>query len=329
MIPAQPSLLYLLSLIDEIWVDPPDSPRRGAPWQYPPQTLFKVYIVGCLRRLPQRRGLWRYLRDQPDIQQACDLARLPDRRTLDRRLSGFAAVAERQIQALGLVLCLEQVTDPTHATTDGSACATPGPVWHKKDKAAGRLPDKLRRVDRQADWIQSSYHGWVYGYKVHATLSIAPTTVRVVFDATVTGSACESHILHARLHHLPPLIRWLLLDAGYDDQTLLAACHQRGLKTLVPLSKPIGASTSADRRQRAEDLASQSGRARYALRRQSIEPFFATLKAIFHLDPLPVQGKAAAQMVILAAVFCWNLIVLFNALAGRPLGAVKSVLEAL
>ena len=71
---------------------------------------------------------------------------------------------------------------------------------------------------------------------------MVPTTVRVVLDATVTGSSCESHVLQQRLNFLPPLLKWLLLDAGYDDQTLLVACHQRGIKTLVPLSKPIGAS---------------------------------------------------------------------------------------
>ena len=51
--------------------------------------------------------------------------------------------------------------------------------------------------------IASTYHGWVYGYKAHVSISVASTTVRVVLGATVTGSACESHALHGRVKDLP------------------------------------------------------------------------------------------------------------------------------
>jgi len=61
--------------------------------------------------------------------------------------------------ALGLVLALEEVTEACVAASDGSAFATPGPVWYKKDKAAGQVPAGLHGLDREADWIQSTYHG--------------------------------------------------------------------------------------------------------------------------------------------------------------------------
>ena len=159
-------------------------------------------------------------------------------------MAEIAPQAEVQIQALGLVLSLEAVTDATVAASDGSVFATPGPVWHKADKQAGIIPEGLRGLDTEADWIQSTYHGWVYGYKAHVTISTAPTTVRVVLSAAVTGSACESHVLQAQLDDLPPLVNTLLLDAGYDDGDLMAACAQCGIRILTPLSKPIGKSTS-------------------------------------------------------------------------------------
>src|SRR4029077_18858657 len=120
---------------------------------------------------------------------ACGLARIPDRRTLDRRLAEIGPEAEEQIKVLGLALSIESVTDATVAASDGSAFATPGPVWHKKVKAAGIIPDGLHGVDQEADWIQSDYHGWVYGYKARVSITVAPTTVRVVLGACVTGSA--------------------------------------------------------------------------------------------------------------------------------------------
>jgi Transposase DDE domain len=325
MITDDHPLLQLLALIDLVWVETHATTAKV----YSEQTMFKIYVVSVLKHLWSRRSLWRYLSGVPRVASACGLARIPDRRTLDRRLAEIVPQAEAQIQALGLVLSLEAVTDATVAASDGSAFATPGPVWHQKDKAAGIIPDRLRGLDTEADWIQSSYHGWVYGYKAHVTISVAPTTVRVVLNATVTGSACESHILQSRMDSLPPLVRWLLLDAGYDDGVLLALGAQRGIEVLAPLSKPIGKSTPQARRDRAVYLASPEGKARYQQRGCSIEPFFATIKDFFHLDPLPVQGKSLASVAILLALYAWNLVVLLNFVHHRPLGEVKPILDLL
>ena len=128
---------------------------------------------------------------------------------------------------------------------------------------------------------------------------------------------------------LPPLVRTLLLDAGYDDGDLIAACAERGIEILAPLSKPVGNSTPKVRRDQAADLASPIGKSRYRLRGSTIEPFFGTIKDFFRLDPLPVQGKAKASAFILLALYAWNLIVLFNFINRRPLGEVKPVLDLL
>ena len=325
MITHNHPVIQLLALVDLVWVET----ALETPKVYSEQTMFKIYLVSLLKQLWSRRSLWRYLSQMPLVAEACGLTGIPDRRTLDRRLAEIVPQAERQIQALGLVLSLEAVTDATVAASDGSAFATPGPVWHKADKQAGIIPAGLHGLDSEADWIQSTYHGWVYGYKAHVTISAAPTTVRAVLCATVTGSACESHILQSHLDDLPPLVKTLLLDAGYDDGQLLTDCAQRGVHVLVPLSKPVGKSTSQERRDRATYLASPEGKARYQQRGCSIEPFFATLKSFFHLDPLPVQGKTLASVVILLSLYAWDLLVLLNFVHHRPLGAVKPILDLL
>ncbi len=330
MITTDHPLIQLLALIDMVWIEAePGQVRRGVLKVYSEKTIFKVYVVSLLKQLWAHRSVWRYLASMPLVATACGLVRIPDRRTLDRRLGEIAPQAEAQIQALGLTLSLEAVTDATMAASDGSAFATPGPVWHKKDKEAGIIPDGLHGLDVEADWIQSEYHGWVYGYKAHVSISVAPTTVRVVLDAGVTGSACESHVLQARVQNLPPLVRTLLLDAGYDDGDLIALCKEHGIEVLAPLSKPVGKTTPQSRRERAAYLASPQGKARYRQRGCSIEPFFATIKDFFHLDPLPLQGKTNASTFILLALYAWNLIVLSNFLNARPLGAVKPVLDLL
>jgi hypothetical protein len=323
-------LIQLLLLVDLIWAETePMKKRRGAPKTYSEKVMFKIYIVSLMKKLWQRRSLWRYLTANEVVAEACGLARVPDRRTLDRRLTEIAPNAEEQIRALGLILSVEAVTDGTIAASDGSAFETPGPVWHKKDKEAGQVPEGLTGLDQEADWIQSSYHGWVYGYKAHVSISVSPATVRIVMDATVTGSACESHVLKNRIEDLPQTIETLLLDAGYDDGELIEHCQQQEMEVLVPLSKPVGKSTSQERRDRAAYLASPEGKSRYQQRGSSIEPFFATIKDFFRLDPLPVQGCVKASAYILLALYAWNLIVLFNFMNDRPLGAVKSILDIL
>lgn len=330
MITSDHPLIQLLALIDMVWIEAElGATKRGGPKLYSEKTMFKVYVVSLLKQLWAHRSVWRYLSSTPLVASACGLVAIPDRRTLDRRLAEIAPQAEAQIQALGLSLSLEAVTEAMVAASDGSAFATAGPVWHKKDKQAGIIPKGLHGLDVEADWIQSTYHGWVYGYKAHVSISVAPTTVRVVLDACVTGSACESHVLQARIKNLPPMLRTLLLDAGYDDGDLLASCAERGIEVLAPLSKPVGKSTSPARCERAAYLTSPQGKARYRQRGCSIEPFFATIKAFFHLDPLPLHGKTNASVLILLALYAWNLIVMFNFVNDRPLGAVKSVLDML
>src|SRR5258708_22557413 len=309
MIRADHALIQLLALIDRVWIETEKAElRRGAPKYYSERTMFKVYVVSVLNKLWARRSVWRFLKGMPLVAQACGLSRIPDRRTLDRRLVEIGPQAEEQIKVLGLALSIESVTDASVAASDGSVFATPGPVWHKKNKAAGIIPLGLHGLDKEADWIQSDYHDWVYGYKAHVTISASLSTVRVVLGATVTGSACESHILQARVADLPPLVRTLLLDAGYDDGDLIATCAEHGIAGLVPLSKPIGKTTPKALRDGAPYLTSPIGKSRYRQRGSTIEPFFGTIKDFFRLDPLPVQGKAKASASLLLALYAWNLI---------------------
>jgi hypothetical protein len=143
MITVDHPLIQLLALIDMVWVEAEGfKGMRGAPKVYSEKTMFKVYVVSLLKQLWAHRSVWRYLSSMPLVTSACGLARIPDRRTLDRRLEEIAPQAEGQIQALGLTLSLEAVTDATIAASDGSAFATPGPVWHKKDKQ-GHPPGRV------------------------------------------------------------------------------------------------------------------------------------------------------------------------------------------
>jgi len=330
MVSPKHPLVQLLALIDLVWKPMLSTKRgRGAPKTYDEKMMFKIYVVSICKKQFSRRGLWDYLQANPTIVSACALPKVPYRRTLDRRMAEIAPHGEEQIRALGLVLSLEYVTDSRTSASDGSVFEAKGPVWHKNDQEAGRIPDGLSGLDQDADWIYSPYHEWVYGYKAHVSTTVTTSTVRIVLDATVTGSSCESHILTERVEYLSEIVQTLLLDAGYDDGKLIERCEQSGIEALVPLSKAIGVSTSQERRDRAAYLQSDIGKARYRQRGTSIEPFFGTIKELFGLNPLPVQGTIKVSAYILLALYAWNLIVLYNFVNDRPLGQVKSVLDVL
>ena len=51
-----------------------------------------------------------------------------------------------------------------------------GPVWHKKQKEKGIIPNGLRGIDKEATWCKSNADGWVYGLK-HPTIKTLSITL--------------------------------------------------------------------------------------------------------------------------------------------------------
>ena len=122
MITVDHPLIQWLALIDMVWIDAEQiKGLRGAPKVDSAKTMFKVSVVSLLKHLWQRRSLWRYLSGIPLVASACGLVRIPNRRTLERRLSEIAPQAEAQIPALGRTLALEAVTDATARTLYSSS----------------------------------------------------------------------------------------------------------------------------------------------------------------------------------------------------------------
>ena len=60
MITEESPLIELLKLVEMVWSET-HSVSLGAPKQYSAKTMFKVYVVGMVKKLNARRSLWRYL----------------------------------------------------------------------------------------------------------------------------------------------------------------------------------------------------------------------------------------------------------------------------
>ena len=46
---------------------------------------------------------------------------------------------------------------------DKSMSEALGRKWHQRDRKRGVLPEGLRNVDRESEWGDSAYRGWVQG----------------------------------------------------------------------------------------------------------------------------------------------------------------------
>lgn len=56
---------------------------------------------------------------------------------------------------------------------DKSLMAARGPLWHKEDRKANRIPKGLHGVDRDSTWAFSKHHGWVQGYSYEVVTTAA------------------------------------------------------------------------------------------------------------------------------------------------------------
>lgn len=141
-------------------------------------------------RITQFKTQHRWLETHPQHQQTLAFSRIPDRTTLSHRYKVLYSTIQALVAFVGQhVKDLETSFGNHNFFEDKSPFKAAGPVWHQSDRKAGQVPDKLRRLDKEASWTKSPYHGWVYGYGLHLTCTEIgfPKLVQVE-----TGSVAES-----------------------------------------------------------------------------------------------------------------------------------------
>src|SRR4051812_16127789 len=65
----------------------------------------------------------------------------------------------------------EGVADAEIVAVSKNLIAAPGPLRHKRDRDAGRIPNGLRGVDRESTRGRSQHDGWVQGYRFEIVVS--------------------------------------------------------------------------------------------------------------------------------------------------------------
>lgn len=299
----------------------------GRPDTYDAWKIAACVTCGVLKRLKSINAQHQMLLAQePLLRQLLELKRLPARSTYFNRYSSVRPLVAAAIRLQGRRALQEHIACAHEVAVDKSLIATRGPQWNHQDKAADRVPPKLRGLDRAADWGISGCRTWTYGYSYEVLVSATAGSVVFPLDASAgLASANEHRTALPKLRQLPPSVRNTLLDSGYDGDEQQQAVEQRpgggrsGRRFLCPLQKPLGRQTPHNhrerpirqRRQRRAALMKRRWVLRlYRRRRQTVEPFHGNFKAMFELDERTWhRGLGNNQSQLLTALFCYQLLI--------------------
>ena len=308
MVLQESILVLLLALVDRM-PQPNQLPEKakrgkGRPAFYTDRLFLKALVIMIVRRLHHIYELLNVL-EQPTVEmqrlRAClvQSGRYPCRRTFERRLATLPETLPAQIGCLGRhLVCLIQpwAHCGRAAAMDSTVLrAKDGAVWHNKDRQAGVVPHS--RIDTEAGWTKSGWHGWVYGWKLHLASVVAEVWLPLAAKLTVANTD-DGEIGYELLPEIPGEVHYVLGDQHYHRDLLEQACHQRGIELV----------TSQPGKYPHNDIGVEVRRVFHKLRSLAMENLNEHLKAIFEVHgAVPTKGAMATTRFALGAVLVYQL----------------------
>jgi hypothetical protein len=326
MLTKEPLLVIFVKLVDRIpMASEPEPRRRGHPKQYSDRLIVKALVIMVIRRLYSAYSLLAFLEQESELTGALRLllmeqGRMPSRRTWERRLGALPESLPSLIACLGhhLVQLLTPWGKDGHAAAiDSTPLRAKGGVWHKKDRAAGVVPHSS--IDTQAHWSKSGYHGWWYGWKLH--LVCTASALWIPLSARLTpANVADNEMAPALLQELPADVRYILGDTHYNEPDVRKACEPHG-RFLIATKR--GAYPHSDDGAPVRQLF-------HRLRSKAIEPFNNLFKNVFEWGgQVPVKGLKRTQLIVLGAIFVYQIVLLYQFEHKLPVGrGIKPLLRA-
>jgi hypothetical protein len=269
-------------------------------------------VAAVALRTFKEREWRRLLVADESLRAALGFARVPHRRTIERRMQALIPEAEAQVAALGRQLAREvapAAEQPQASAVDGRMYEAAGPLRHQKHRRDGRIPVGLRNVDVESAWSKSGYRGWVQGYRLVLQGLVFPEPVPL-FAAWRKNSEGEATIMaQALTDRSLPVTPVLLGDETFGGAQLVRSYGERGGWLLTPKQ------LSKKRRSWKDDL--------YAYGRETIELLFQRVIQSCDLKACPVKGWSRNGAFVLASVWLYQVILLSNYRQGRPTAHVK------
>jgi hypothetical protein len=292
-------------------------------YDYQHKTLIVFLLMMQFRRIFHFKAQWRWLNTHPVERQQLGFELVPHRTTLSRRYKTLYPVLQAFTAFVGeYAEELDERLDSQNLFEDKSLFKASGPVWHQSDRQAGRVPDKLRRLDTDATWSKSGYHGWVYGYSVHLTCNQAafPKLTQVE-----TGAYSEKQALATKETHLLNILRpdTMTGDNSYTRALRIRRWAEKGVVLLSPAAKWVkGRFALAYHR-----YIRQPENAELLRNRQTaIEPFFDLLAQVVGASgiqkQLPVQRLVNVRTCLALGILSIQIAMIANSVWGLPLRSI-------
>jgi len=300
--------------------------HRGHPFEYQDRVLIVFFTIMSIRRITTFKAQHRWLLQHLHEAIPLGFEQIPHRITLSRRyktlyptVQAFIAFVGRWAEALGLEFESRVLIE------DASLFKACGPVWHQADRLAGRIPEKLRKLDQEASWRKSAYHGWVYGYSIHLTCNRSgfPKLVQVETASVAEGGVLDQK--KAALFALEP--RSVVGDNAYGKARRVRTWAAEGILLLTP--------------------ATQWQNGRYAVayhrliaktpfldwlqcRKTAIEPVFDLLAKLLDTTnnhkQLPLQSLANVQPFLCLGILAVQIAMIVNNAFALPLRQISNLL---
>lgn len=303
--------------------------HRGHPYDYATKTLILFFTIMMIRRIHTFKAQSRWLNQHSDLANQLGFDRLPVRTTLVRRFKQLYPTLQAFIAFLGeWAEGLSKDFDSQVLIEDASLFKAHGPVWHQSDRAAQRVPDKLRNLDQDASWGNSAYHGWVYGYSLHLTCNRAgfPKLAQVE-----TASVDESVVFEQKkvaLFAFQP--QSIVGDNAYFKAMRVRQWATEG----VLLLSPATAWKNGKYAQAYHRFIQRMPVAQWLkCRKTAIEPIFdlfsKVLGTVNNHKQLPIQSLKKVQPFLCLGVLVVQMAMIVNNVFSLPFRQIASILSAL
>ena len=172
-----------------------------------------------------------------------------------------------------------------------------GPMWHKKQKQQGIIPQRLRGVDKAATWGRSNFDGWLYG---HGTFMITTHKIPVVgMFKWMPNSANEAKMMEREVIGQQQHISTVCMDSKADDQELFYRLKKEHKIKLITVPRK-GMDKSESRKKYIKEMLTKKNKEQYKKRSITVEPMQAIMKDIFELDTCWMRGDESNRWLFAA-----------------------------
>jgi hypothetical protein len=327
---AQPTIADYVRVITELFEEFDNQrgyrDRRGRPVTYKDKAFIVFFMMMQFRGIFKFKTQHRWLKNHEEELEKLGWTTVPDRTTLSRRYKKLYQTIQEFTAYLGRIgFEFDSAFKSEHLYEDKSLFKAQGSVWHQKDRKAGRIPDKLRNLDKDATWSKSGHHGWVYGYGLHITCNEAGYPVLVqVETATVSEATVIEQKEDQIIETLNP--KTVSGDNSYAQATRIKRWLKKGVVLLTPAYKW---KNSKPAKVYKEFIKQPSQAKLLRQRRTAIEPVFDLIAKLIGATgkqkQLPIQGLRNVRTCLALATLTLQFAMLVNSMWGLPLRNISHI----